>query len=87
MSDSPSARPSEFPFSAESSAGSSTESSVVAALRGAGCVFAEDEARVLLASARGPAELTAMVRRRSEGVPLEHVVGWAEFCGLRVDVD
>ncbi|MFI7387842.1 putative protein N(5)-glutamine methyltransferase [Streptomyces sp. NPDC049813] len=60
---------------------------VVPALRRAGCVFAEDEARVLLASARDPAELTTVVARRAAGLPLEHVVGWAEFCGLRVAVD
>jgi release factor glutamine methyltransferase len=28
-----------------------------------------------------------MVRRRVAGLPLEHVLGWAEFCGLRVAVD
>src|SRR5512138_441534 len=28
-----------------------------------------------------------MVARRSTGVPIEHIVGWAEFCGLRVAVD
>jgi release factor glutamine methyltransferase len=27
-----------------------------------------------------------MVTRRASGVPLEHVVGWAEFCGLRITV-
>ncbi|MEV1024281.1 putative protein N(5)-glutamine methyltransferase [Streptomyces sp. NPDC050264] len=62
-------------------------SQVVATLRRAGCVFAEDEARVLFAGARDTAELTAMVERRAAGLPLEHVVGWAEFCGLRVAVD
>lgn len=60
---------------------------VVTALRAAGCVFAEDEAHVLLSSARDRAELDAMVRRRADGLPLEHVVGWAEFCGLRIAVD
>ncbi|WP_394436330.1 putative protein N(5)-glutamine methyltransferase [Streptomyces sp. SGAir0957] len=65
----------------------SDEASVVAALRRAGCVFAEDEARVLLSSARDAAELAAMVGRRTAGLPLEHVVGWAAFCGLRVTVD
>ncbi|MEV5608997.1 putative protein N(5)-glutamine methyltransferase [Streptomyces sp. NPDC052225] len=60
---------------------------VVAALRAAGCVFAEDEARVLLATARDAAELAAFVERRATGLPLEHVVGWAEFCGLRIAVD
>ncbi|MFZ3554409.1 putative protein N(5)-glutamine methyltransferase [Streptomyces sp. BH055] len=61
--------------------------SVVASLRAAGCVFAEDEARVLRSSARDAAELADMVERRASGLPLEHVVGWAEFCGLRVAVD
>ncbi|MBE1535435.1 putative protein N(5)-glutamine methyltransferase [Actinomadura algeriensis] len=59
---------------------------VVARLRAAGCVFAEDEARMLRSAARTPAELDAMVDRRAGGLPLEHVVGWAEFCGLRVAV-
>ncbi|GGV24948.1 methylase [Actinomadura cremea] len=41
---------------------------------------------MLLSTARTPAELDAMVERRAAGLPLEHVVGWAEFCGLRVGV-
>jgi release factor glutamine methyltransferase len=60
---------------------------VVDRLRAAGCVFAEDEARLLVSAARTPADLAAMVERRVAGLPLEHVVGWAEFCGLRVAVD
>ncbi|MGW1362448.1 putative protein N(5)-glutamine methyltransferase [Streptomyces chartreusis] len=60
---------------------------VVTALRAAGCVFAEDEARLILAAARTPDELTAMVDRRVTGVPLELVVGWAEFRGLRIAVE
>jgi len=59
----------------------------VARLRAAGCVFAEDEARLLVSAARTPADLTAMVDRRAAGLPLEHVLGWAEFCGLKVAVD
>src|SRR5262249_55611392 len=62
-------------------------SAVVARLRAAGCVFAEDEARLLMSAARTPAELAAMVDRRAAGQPLEHVLGWAEFCGLRIAVD
>ncbi|MCD0485573.1 putative protein N(5)-glutamine methyltransferase [Streptacidiphilus sp. ASG 303] len=58
----------------------------VAALRAAGCVFAEEEARLIAGTARTPAELAAMVERRTLGLPLEHVLGWAEFCGLRVAV-
>ncbi|MFI8004563.1 putative protein N(5)-glutamine methyltransferase [Streptomyces sp. NPDC086010] len=62
-------------------------SAVVTTLRAAGCVFAEDEAGLLLSTADGPAELAAMVERRAAGLPLEHVLGWAEFCGLRIAVD
>lgn len=62
-------------------------SDVVARLRAAGCVFAEDEARLLISAALSPADLTGMVDRRAAGVPLEHVLGWAEFCGLRIAVD
>ncbi|MFD5329092.1 putative protein N(5)-glutamine methyltransferase [Streptomyces sp. NPDC127092] len=60
---------------------------LVARLRAAGCVFAEEEAELLRAAASGPAELDAMVERRAAGLPLEHVVGWAEFAGLRIEVD
>src|SRR5262247_1147494 len=59
----------------------------VTRLRAAGCVFPEDEARLLISAALTPAELTAMVDRRAAGLPLEHVLGWAEFCGLRIAVD
>jgi release factor glutamine methyltransferase len=64
-----------------------SEAAVVRTLRAAGCVFAEDEARLLLAAAGAPGELAAMVERRVAGLPLEHVVGWAEFCGLRITLD
>ena len=60
---------------------------VVERLRAAGCVFAEDEARLLVDAARTPAELDAMVERRVAGVPLEHILGWAQFCGLRIAVE
>jgi release factor glutamine methyltransferase len=59
---------------------------IVARLRAAGCVFAEDEARLLISAARTPDDLAAMVGRRAAGLPLEHVLGWAEFCGLRIAV-
>src|ERR1019366_2424778 len=62
-------------------------SAAVTRLRAAGCVFAEDEARLLISAARTPADLAAMVDRRAAGLPLEHVLGWAEFCGLRIAVD
>jgi release factor glutamine methyltransferase len=63
------------------------ESAVITRLRAAGCVFAEDEARLLISTARTTDDLAAMVGRRVAGLPLEHVLGWAEFCGLRVAVD
>jgi release factor glutamine methyltransferase len=62
-------------------------SAIVTRLRAAGCVFAEDEARLLMSAARTPAGLAAMVDRRAAGHPLEHILGWAEFCGLRIAVD
>ncbi|MFC5749746.1 putative protein N(5)-glutamine methyltransferase [Actinomadura rugatobispora] len=65
----------------------SLTASVVGRLRAAGCVFAEDEARLIMSAAATPEELDALVERRAAGLPLEHVVGWAEFGGLRVAVD
>jgi release factor glutamine methyltransferase len=60
---------------------------LVRRLRAAGCVFAEEEADLLLAAAGGPAELEALVARRVAGEPLELVLGTAEFCGHRVAVE
>jgi release factor glutamine methyltransferase len=65
----------------------SVDAAVVARLRAAGCVFAEDEATLLVEAARSPAELDALVVRRVAGEPLEQVLGWAEFCGLRFLVE
>ena len=59
---------------------------VVARLRAAGCVFAEEEAALLVAEAGSAAELERLVAERVAGTPLEVVVGWADFCGLRVSV-
>ncbi|WP_217182502.1 putative protein N(5)-glutamine methyltransferase [Streptomyces sp. AC495_CC817] len=61
--------------------------SVVTALRAAGCVFAEDEAELILSTARTPDDAAAMVDRRVAGLPLELVLGWAEFAGLRITVE
>jgi release factor glutamine methyltransferase len=61
------------------------EDDLVARLRAAGCVYAEEEA-TLLRSAAAPGRLEALVSRRVAGEPLELVVGWAEFRGLRVRV-
>ncbi|RZU65330.1 release factor glutamine methyltransferase [Microterricola gilva] len=57
------------------------------ALRASGSVFAEDEAALLLeASAGDAAHLRQLLDRRLAGLPLEQVLGWAEFAGLRVAV-
>ncbi|MBH1936025.1 putative protein N(5)-glutamine methyltransferase [Streptomyces sp. AV19] len=63
-----------------------TTTSLVTRLRAAGCVFAEDEAELLLSTARTPDELDTMTRRRCAGEPLELVLGWAGFLGLRIAV-
>jgi release factor glutamine methyltransferase len=60
---------------------------VVARLRAAGCVFAEEEALLLAGAASTEADLEAMVAERVAGLPLQHVLGWADFCGQRVAVD
>ncbi|MGH3429212.1 MAG: putative protein N(5)-glutamine methyltransferase, partial [Mycobacteriales bacterium] len=62
------------------------ESEVVAKLRAAGCVFAEEEAQLLISAARTPQHLVALIDRRVSGLPLEHILGWVEFCSLRVAV-
>ncbi|MFE6409302.1 putative protein N(5)-glutamine methyltransferase [Streptomyces sp. NPDC057837] len=64
----------------------SSRDALAAALRAAGCVFAEDEADLILATASTPDEAAAMAERRAAGLPLEVVVGWAEFRGLRIEV-
>jgi release factor glutamine methyltransferase len=63
-----------------------TPSVIVTRLRAAGCVFAEDETRLLIAAASTESDLAAMVDRRVGGLPLEHVIGWADFFGLRIAV-
>jgi release factor glutamine methyltransferase len=60
---------------------------IVTRLRASGCVFAEEEARLLVAAATTEAELAALVDRRATGVPLEHLLGWAAFAGLRIAVE
>ncbi|MDA2805661.1 putative protein N(5)-glutamine methyltransferase [Nocardiopsis suaedae] len=55
-------------------------------LRAAGCVFAEDEADLLAEAAADPRDLSRLVERRCDGIPLEHLLGWAEFVGLRIAV-
>ncbi|GGF04394.1 putative protein N(5)-glutamine methyltransferase [Mycetocola zhadangensis] len=55
-------------------------------LRRAGSVFAADEARLLLEAAGDASEFETLVLRRIAGEPLEYILGWAEFCDLRIRV-
>jgi release factor glutamine methyltransferase len=59
---------------------------LVRRLRAAGCVYAEDEARLLTAAASSPADLERLAAARVTGTPLEQLLGWAEFAGLRIVV-
>lgn len=59
---------------------------IASRLRAAGCVFAEEEADLLLAEGGPPQEISARVEQRAAGEPLEHVLGWAGFYGLRISV-
>lgn len=63
------------------------ESELVRRLRAAGSVFAEEEAALLLAEARDPEHLETLTARRVAGEPLEQIVGWAEFDGIRFHVE
>ncbi len=64
-----------------------TEAELVLTLRAAGCVYAEEEARLLLGEHSGPEALDERVSRRVGGEPLEVILGWADFCGLRIVVE
>ncbi|KPN18753.1 putative protein N(5)-glutamine methyltransferase [Arthrobacter sp. Edens01] len=57
-----------------------------AQLQQAGCVFALEEADLLLRGASSASEAESLLRRRLTGEPLEYVLGWAEFLGRRVHV-
>ncbi|MGE7882902.1 putative protein N(5)-glutamine methyltransferase [Bacillus sp. NPDC094077] len=64
-----------------------TEKCIITRLRTAGCVFAEDEAQLLISEAQTPEILADMVKQRVSGFPLEHIIGWADFCGIRIAVE
>jgi release factor glutamine methyltransferase len=52
-----------------------------------GWVVAADAAALLVEAASTEGALAALVERRVGGEPLEYILGWALFCGLRVAVD
>lgn len=60
---------------------------VISELRAAGCVFAEDETRLLIAEAASARELDRLVAARVDGEPLEYLLGWAEFLGMKIAVE
>ncbi|MGE8203458.1 putative protein N(5)-glutamine methyltransferase [Heyndrickxia sp. NPDC080065] len=64
-----------------------TVKSIVNKLRNAGCVFAEDETQLLISEAQSLEDLIKKVEMRVAGLPLEYVIGWAHFCGLRIVVE
>lgn len=70
---------------AEPAGGAAPDPALVARLRAAGCVYAEDEAALLASVAHG-ADLDALVARRCAGEPLEHLLGFVDFCGRRYRV-
>lgn len=63
-----------------------SEQAVIQRLRHAGSVFAEDEAQLLLEAAATGHDLDSLVQQRTAGVPIEHLLGWVEFAGMRLRV-
>ena len=62
------------------------EKSIIDRLRSEGCIFAEEEARLLISEAGSIEDLMKMVEKRASGLPLEYVLGFANFCGARIEV-
>ncbi|QHF22682.1 putative protein N(5)-glutamine methyltransferase [Rathayibacter sp. VKM Ac-2804] len=79
MNDAPSGPPTGRPSSAD-------PASTVTRLRAAGCVFAEEEADLLHGAATDADRLESLLRRREGGEPLEQILGWVAFRGLRIPV-
>jgi release factor glutamine methyltransferase len=70
----------------EDLAGARAGARIAARLRAAGSVFAEEEAELLVSATDDPTVLASMVARRVAGEPVEAIVEWASFCGLRIAV-
>lgn len=64
-----------------------SHTAITAMLRESGSVFAEEEAQLLLATFDSPVELAHNVKQRISGIPLQLILGWAEFYELRVGIE
>lgn len=64
-----------------------SRAALAARLAAGGSVYADEEADLLLSAAETVEDLERMARERVAGRPLEYVVGWAWFCGVKVFVD
>lgn len=62
------------------------DEALVARLRAAGCVWAEEEAVLLQEAALSARELDNLAARRMAGEPLELVLGWVDLLGRRLVV-
>jgi release factor glutamine methyltransferase len=60
--------------------------SAAARLRAAGCIAADEEAAMLVASAGSPEELERMLARRESGEPLAWITERTRFAGLELHV-
>jgi release factor glutamine methyltransferase len=63
------------------------EKSIIERLRSEGCIFAEEETKLLITEAGSIEDLRKMVEIRASGLPLEYVLGYTKFCGLRIEVE
>jgi release factor glutamine methyltransferase len=63
-----------------------TPDPLVAALRAAGCVFAEEEAAEIRRVLQDPEAIAGVVAARADGMPLEQALGRVRFAGIDLEV-
>ena len=63
------------------------EKRIIDRLQSEGCIFAEEETQLLVSEADNKEDLIQMVEKRASGIPLEYVLGFTKFCGLRIKVE